>query len=190
MPDAFFLAAAVSASLNADPVKARAEKGEIVVSITHLERPIRHVRVTGVVNRPADQVYKVFSDFPSYPKVFPYLKTCEVREQTPPNLVTYSTFPMPWPFKERWLVNKVLLNPGLRTLHWDYMKGNIRHYSGVVRVEPAGPNRCVVDLQAQINPNLPWIPKPLVTWMEKNALPNVIVDVRRYLGENVERRWE
>lgn len=172
-----------------DSPRARALNGEIVVSVTHLHRPVRRVRVLGTVERPADQVYAVFTKFPDYPKIFPYLKRCEVTGKTGDHLTTKSVFPMPWPFPERWVDSRVAANPALHRLRWDYLGGNIRHYSGSVAIEALGKNRSLVDLEAAIDPSLPWIPGPLLSWFTKNALPNIIIDVRRHLGENVERRW-
>lgn len=163
-----------------DEEQKRVEEGDIIVRVERGDIPLRHFLVTGLVEAPAAKVYRAFSDFDRYSKVFK-IKESHVTRQDGNLLNVRAIVDLPWPIGERWVLNETKLEPENYAFSYRRIDGSILEYTGSLRIAPRSPRSCQVYYIAKGDLGIPFLPRWLVEWIQASTLPDTIRHVRAHV---------
>lgn len=162
-----------------DEEQKRVEQGDIVVRVERGDVALRHFLVTGLVEASAPKVYRAFSDFDRYSRIFK-IKGSHVTRQDGNVLIVRATLELPWPIGERWVLNETRLEPENYAFSYRRLDGSILEYTGSVRIAPRSARSCQVYYLAKGDLGIPFLPRWLVEWIQESTLPDTIRHVRAH----------
>ncbi|HEY9900313.1 MAG TPA: SRPBCC family protein [Pantanalinema sp.] len=166
-------------SLSADE-QAKVDHGEIIVKVEKTDAPLKNFLVVGRIEASAADVFRVFTDYDNYSKIF-NIKETKVLGREGNVLNIRAAFQLPWPIGEKWLVNETRLQPERYSFVYKRTEGNITEYAGSLRIVPKGPRVCEAYYIAKTDPGIPGLPTWLLNRFQESMLPSSIQSVRDQL---------
>jgi hypothetical protein len=173
-------AAAVPDPTGNAEMMARLRRGEVISRINQ-KGAVRSVEVMGMLNHPAATAFRVFTDYPRRPYIYPTTKKVEVRKPDPRKPQVYFLMGFPWPVGDRWVVDSEHLDPDNQHMTWQMLEGNVNTYAGEAQFYPVGNNKCVLSFSAMSDPNISVIPDWLMAHAQRLLLPAVVRSLRGYM---------
>lgn len=119
--------------------------GEVLTASINTGGPIKAGRAWGIVDAPAQTVFKIISDIHHYrhfvPRMMDSKKLGEGRYALKSN--------MPWPANDVWahVTAKAGKRDGVYVVVWKMDKGSFSHFDGVAWIQPFGKDRCLLTYQ-------------------------------------------
>jgi len=153
-------------------------RGEIVVNYKS-KHPVYWLDVYGLIDAPADQVWKAITSYDRYQEFLPLVVESGIRKQAPGRCWQFVKMRPPWPLHDHWMVNANVENKAKWNLSWTMDDGNLRMEHGYWQITPVGPNKCKLQYHLTVDPWLDVVPSWLVEFATKQVLPNVIKGVRK-----------
>ena len=157
----------------------RITNGEIVTWVEDTGQALKTCVAIGIIDVAPDKVYRAMTDFANYPKVFKALNTAKVLKNDGHEADVAYTMTPPWPFTERKLTMRTVMNPGARLIKYHVIGGNVTTYEGQMTAALWGNNRTRFTYRTRIDPGLV-LPAAIITWGTQVSLPGVVKDVARY----------
>jgi hypothetical protein len=167
-------------SFSPDEVR-RMRRGEVLVDLRDTrESTLKDVRTVGIVPDDPDRVWDVLLDFDSYTRIFKGILKTEVRAVTPDYQDHYSLLDYPWPFEDRWTVNRITMSADRRRFNIRHIDGTVREVVGGWTLEPLE-RGTLITYQVRVDPGLGFLPAWAIDWGTRQAAPEIIQSVRREL---------
>ena len=156
-------------------------RGEVLVDLRDTrESTLKDVRTVGIVPDDPDKVWDVLIDFDSYVRIFKGILKTEVRAVTSDYQDHYSLLDYPWPFEDRWTVNRITTSPDRRRFNIRHIEGTVKEVVGGWTLEPLERGTLIV-YQVRVDPGLGFLPAWAIDWGTRQAAPDIIQSVRREL---------
>lgn len=155
------------------------ERGDVVVQLRDTkESTLKDVRCVGVVDATPERIWSVLVDYEAYRKIFPRILKTEVRTKDGQVEGHYSLLDYPWPFPDRWTLNRITRFEPPRAIDWRRVDGSVKEVVGSWRLYPEG-DRTVVVYQVRLDPGVPLVPAWVIDWGSKQVAPEIIRSIRR-----------
>ncbi|MFH1131146.1 MAG: SRPBCC family protein [Pseudomonadota bacterium] len=140
-------------------------------------------RAMGVVNAPADEVFKVVTDFAAYQKFVSQIKISKQVEGKKDEYYLEGEFP--WPLKKTWVRVRIKLakNGEVHFVNWEMIAGTMKKYEGMAWIQPWGKNRTVLTYQMLAVPSIS-APNAIMAQGLKQASAELVKVIR----EQVEKK--
>jgi hypothetical protein len=162
----------------------RIGRGETVFMVEDSGRGDRRIRFAGAINGRPDEVYGALSNLDKYAEVLPaYFTDSAVRSRGENEAIAYFRFRTYWPFPDRAVTNKYVLDPDRKAIAWLRVGGSVLKNDGSVSVRPYGADRSLVDFRVAVDPGIPFIPAWIFDdWAARQVVPGVLTELDRYLS--------
>jgi len=171
------------ASFTADEIR-RMQKGEVLVEMRDTrESTLKDVRTVGILPAEVDKVWSVITDFDHYTRIFRGILKAETRAVTPDYEDHFSLLDYPWPFEDRWTVNRIVASADHRRLTIRRQEGSVKEVAGGWVLEPLD-KATLVTYHVRVDPGLPFLPPWAIDWGARQAAPEIILSVRRELSRD------
>lgn len=180
-----FASLPVDESLGLQPNQIKAiQRGEIVTQLknTH-ESTLKDVLVVSLIDASPDEVWKVLTDYEKYSKMFPGILKGETRAKNGDTEDHYSLFDYPWPFEDRWTVNRLVHSSDRRSIKWRRIDGTVKEIVGSWKLIPHE-DRTLAIYSVRLDPGIPMIPTWAIDWGSRQVAPNIMKGVRQQVKEN------
>lgn len=157
----------------------RLEKGKILAKVLDSKGHFKDIQSIGFLKHPPQAVWEAFIDFNHYTRIFSMLTASETRVNHRTEPQAYYRIRLPFPFGERWVVNRYSLDHQHYLMRWKRIDGSVKDYEGIVLIKPHKGGSLVL-YQARIDPDLA-LPGWLLNMVQKQTLPAIIQDVGKWL---------
>lgn len=177
------LAASPAHALPSDPDLSARDRlvlahGDLVVHLRDTrESTLKDVLCAGVVHAPAERVWSVLVDYDHYSRIFPRVLKSEVRARASDHEDHYALLHYPWPFRDRWVLNRITFASDHRSISWHRLDGSVKEVVGSWRLIPDG-NETLVVYEVRLDPGIPLIPRWAINWGSEHVAPDIIRAVR------------
>lgn len=162
----------------------RIGRGETVFLVEDSGRGDRKIRFAGAVTGKPDEVYQALSGVDKYSQVLPaYFTESAIRSRSGGETVAHFRFRTYWPFPDRAVTNRYILDPERKAMAWVRIGGSVLKNDGTVTVKPYGADRSLVDFRVAMDPGIPFIPAWIFDdWAARQVVPGVLVELDRYVS--------
>lgn len=185
LPGAVFASLPIDSSLGLQQHELRSiQRGDIVTLLrnTH-ESTLKDVLSVALIDAHPDEVWNVLTDYEKYGKMFPGILKGESRNKQGDTEDHYSLFDYPWPFEDRWTVNRLVHASDRRSIRWRRIEGTVKEIVGSWQLVPHG-DQTLAIYSVRLDPGIPMIPKWAIDWGSRQVAPNIIKGVRQQVREN------
>ncbi len=180
-----FASLPVDESLGLNPSQIKAiQRGEIITQLKNTtESTLKDVLAVALIDGHPDEVWKVLVDYDKYGKMFPGLLKGETRAKNGDTEDHYSLFDYPWPFEDRWTVNRLVHASDHRSIRWRRIEGTVKEIVGSWKLIPYE-DKTLAIYSVRLDPGIPMIPSWAIDWGSKQVAPNIMKGVRQQVKEN------
>lgn len=155
------------------------KRGEVVVQLHDTsESTLKDVVCIGYVDATPERIWSVLLDYERYDRIFPRLLRSEVRAKEGDVEDHYTLLDYPWPFEDRWTLNRIVHRPQARAIDWRRVDGTVKEVVGSWRLYREADQTLVV-YKVRLDPGVPLVPAWAIDWGTRNVAPDIIRAVRR-----------
>lgn len=166
------------------------ERGEIVIRFEQGQDDAKTVTSIGRINHPANDVYRLMTDFANFPRIYSGITAARVESQTPTSALAHFSVSAPWPISGRTVTVESTLDPKRHAMAWHRVSGTISRYEGTLAITPDGRDRCTLYYSSKVDPGLAFVPSWLFDWGQEKVLPTIVQAIRDTLGKRQGPYWE
>lgn len=155
------------------------ETGAVTVKIRDTKRATtKVVQSETVVHAPASVVWSVVTDYDFYPKIFDRMEKSETWRKEGDWEDHYTVVRYPWPYGPRWVVNTIHHDKDTWTARFRRLEGSIREVEGIWELREKGKDT-YLRYGVRIDPGLPFLPKWVILWGTRTAVPEILKSVAK-----------
>lgn len=135
--------------------------------------------IVGIVPHKIEEVWHVLITPQYSPELYSGVLENEVRYNGGRIQHNYSLIDYPWPFSDRWTINKIDFNRDAWEVSWKRIDGTIPINEGHWHLFPMG-DKTLILYQLRVDPGIALLPDWVVNYAMKKKAPEVITGLNRF----------